>query len=201
LCFQVYGKSTNLQVMKCLSDIMDFSNLGKDHPLYDPSRKNVLGFFKSEIKGTAVGFAGCKSKSYSIKTLENPQGEMTKAKGVNKFSQKNLKFDHYKRVIFSDRMEHRVNQYSLQSKNYINRLIEMDKIAFSSLYDTRYLMCARHSIPYDSWQIEEYLHTGLCQICKIEDDRKEKQIQCDNQLLHALHFFDANDFDERLFDL
>jgi len=201
LCFQVFGMSSNYEVLHSLSKIMDYSNLGEDHPLYDPSRKNELGYFKSEISGTATGFAGCKAKSYSIKTLENPEGEMTKAKGVNKFSQKNLKFDHYKRVIFSDRAEHIVNQYSLQSKNYINRLVEMNRVAFSSLYDTRFLMCPVHSIPYHSWQIDEYLHSGKCTMCKMDDNRKKIQNEIDNQSLNSLKYFDPSTFDIDLFDL
>jgi len=104
--------------------------------------------------------------SYAVATAEKPEGAFTKAKGVKKAAQREIRFSHYKDVVKLNKLEHRVTQFSLQSKNYLNRLMENNKIAFSSLYDTRYLICPIHSIPYHyTKMVKEYLTTGECPLC------------------------------------
>lgn len=69
LCFQILECPKADLALERLQPIMDYSNLDKDHELYDEGRKNVLGFFKSEIKGTPIAFAGVKAKRWVLKRV------------------------------------------------------------------------------------------------------------------------------------
>lgn len=71
------GPLTKIEVYEKLKDILDFSNFQKDHPLYDASRMNKLGFWKDECKGQDIQeFAGAASKSYALQiSMNNPDDD------------------------------------------------------------------------------------------------------------------------------
>lgn len=62
LCFQIRHIGDADTALEMLAPIMDFSNLPPSHRLFDDSRKNALGYFKSEISDVPKAFAGVKAK-------------------------------------------------------------------------------------------------------------------------------------------
>jgi hypothetical protein len=138
-----------------IRDVMDFSNYPDRHPLRNDRHKNQLGLIKNELPGAQclTSFAGVKPKTYAVMTATDGQ-VMSKAKGVKRQKIKSLRFADYKKVILGAE-SFRVKQMGLLAKDYINRLVESNKVAFSSLYDQRWLLCARHTCPYGSVLIEK----------------------------------------------
>ena len=64
-------------------DLYDTSNYPKDHPLFSPANKKVLGKIKDECGGLAIEeVVAVRSKMYSIKKAEKKN--IGKAKGVKK---------------------------------------------------------------------------------------------------------------------
>lgn len=43
-----------------------------------------------------------------------------------------------------------VRQNTITAKDHINKMIKSNKIAFNSFDDKRFLLCAKHSVPYGS---------------------------------------------------
>lgn len=146
-----------------LHDVLDYSNFPKDDPRYTPDKKNQLGYLKCEVNGDEhiVKFAGVKAKSYMVKTNKTA---VSKAKGVKKGVKDSILFEDYKRVIMGA-MEHEITQYSLLAKNYVNRMVKMNKVAFTSLDDKRFQLCEVHSVPYGSRMSLTPKH-GKCILCK-----------------------------------
>ena len=63
--------------------MFDFSEYPINSKFYDPTNKKVLGKMKDEFKGQIIsGFAGLKSKVYSLTSVDDKK--VSKAKGVNK---------------------------------------------------------------------------------------------------------------------
>ena len=96
--------------------------------------------------------------------LEGGKEDMAKAKGVKRSSKTKIPFDRYKSSVVES-VAHEVEQYSIMPKNYVNRIVKSRKVAFSSLYDQRYLLCRIHSVPYGSILIRGLKRTGLCFMC------------------------------------
>ena len=70
-------------------NLFDFSDNPLDSKFFDLVNKKAIGKMKDEFKGRIVSeFVGIKSKIYSLIGVDD--GEVTKAKGVNKKSIKNL---------------------------------------------------------------------------------------------------------------
>ena len=150
-----------------LSHIMDFSNYSSDHPRYDQSRKNVVGFLKNELPhAPLVKFVGLRSKTYAIKTDDDRLE--TRAKGVKRATKKHLRYEDFARCL-EEVCAKRVVQRSIQSVNHVNRLMESEKVAFSSFDDKRYLLCPIHSTPYGSILIKHQKRTGECYFCEHPD--------------------------------
>ena len=65
-------------------DYMDFSNLPRDHPLYDTRNKMVVGKWKDEMAGLILKeFIGLRSKCYSILYRGKVITTMTTAKNLS----------------------------------------------------------------------------------------------------------------------
>lgn len=128
------------EIYEALSPIMDFSNFPTDHLRYDPSRMNLLEFWKDEMKGCELeAFAGTASKSYSLKVGEiggMKKREDSKCKGVARGYRKTIPFEAYKKCVLS-MAEHRVHQFTIQSKNHRIMTVGMDRKAFSTFDDKR----------------------------------------------------------------
>ena len=149
-----------------LTSVMDFSNLPPDDPLYDSTRQNVVGFLKLEtdINDPVVNFVGLRAKTYAFETL-NSKLE-SRCKGVKKAVKRAIRFESFLRCIESKNMEY-ITQYSITSKDHVNRLVSVNKIAFSSYEEKRFLMCAIHSVPYNSIFIKYFYESGQkCFMCE-----------------------------------
>jgi hypothetical protein len=132
-----------------LEDVMDFSNFKPDSEFFDMTRKNDVGYLKSENTSGLkyVAFAGLKSKSYCLK-LENEDIE-SRAKGVKASSRKHLSFNDYKETVLTPK-EKIVEQHTFLSRAHNIRMVRSTKTAFTTLDDKRYATCAIHSTPYGS---------------------------------------------------
>lgn len=132
-----------------LSHVMDFSNYDESHSLHNSERKNVPGYLKNELpREKVLRVAAIRSKAYSIETDKDVQA---RCKGVRKCEVDKIPFSAYSKCVKGRKpKEHRVEQYNIQSKGHVNRLLRMEKLSFSSFDDKRYLLCGSHSVPYGS---------------------------------------------------
>ena len=149
-----------------LTPVMDFSNLPKDDPLYDPRRQNVAGFMKLEtdINDPVVRFVGLRAKTYAFETKKSKME--SRCKGVKKAVKKNIRFESFLRCVESKNLEY-ITQYSIMSKDHVNRLVSVNKVAFSSYEEKRFLLCAIHSVPYGSILIRQFYDSGQkCFMCE-----------------------------------
>ena len=133
LCLRVTGKLTKDQVLDKLADVMDYSNYPKDHPRYSQARQNQLRYWKDEMKGSnLVEFVGLASKTYSMRiSTDGVESTQSKCKGVGKGFRKRIPFPDYKKCVVGIN-SHRVNQYSIQSRDHIIRTMKFDRLCFSS---------------------------------------------------------------------
>lgn len=156
--------SSSEEVVLKLESVMDFSNYPIDHPLYNSTRKNKLGYIKNEVPGSEIiAFVGLKSKTYAFKTRDKLH---SRAKGVKKIYKESIPFQRYLDCVKNIRSES-VTQVSIQSKKHQNILVSGDRVAFNSFDDKRYLMCSIHSVPYGSYYIQKMKEEGgKCYFCK-----------------------------------
>ncbi len=165
----IRGATTDEVCLK-LSDIFDFSNYPKDHRLFDDSRKNMVGLLKNEMSmaGEVAAFAGIRSKSYSLQTERDAATDvcsLARAKGVCKRYRNKLGFDVFKSCL-TDLHTVKVRQRTLLAKDRINRIVETEKVCFSSFDDKRFLMpCGIHSCPYGSKLIQYCNSKNSCFFC------------------------------------
>lgn len=159
-------KSTD-DIVEALSDVMDFSNYAPSHPFFSDCKKAWVGYLKNEVpKDTIVKFVGLRAKTYAFKTvLEELHA---RAKSVRSVYKKRISFEDYYRCI-QEMRQHVVRQVGIISQNHINKLVQSDRVAFSSFDDKRYLLCAVHSVPYGSFLIEESKKTNTCIFCECPD--------------------------------
>ncbi len=154
---------SEMEVMKKLKHVMDFSNFPSDHKLHDESVKNRTGFLKNEMPTNPIyEVVGVRSKTYAIRSGKSME---SRCKGVKEAAKKRIPFEAYKKCV-TDFCEQTVMQYSIQSKTHVNRLVKQNKVAFSSFDDKRYLLCGKHSVPYGSVVIKKSKKLGACYICK-----------------------------------
>uniref|UniRef100_A0A158P4I1 DNA-directed DNA polymerase n=1 Tax=Tetranychus urticae TaxID=32264 RepID=A0A158P4I1_TETUR len=136
----IYNIKTNegSTVLKEFSDIMDFSNYPKDHPLYNNKNEKAIGFIKDEMGGKRIEeFIALKPKLYALKTAE---GEKKKAKGIQKNTvNKTITFKQYEECLW-DEIIPIANQKRLQSKDHVINMIENKKIVMTPFDDKRYLL-------------------------------------------------------------
>lgn len=146
LCFSVPSTSTESALSK-LDDIMDYSNYASTHPMHNKKNASQLGFWKDEMCGVRIEeFVGLRSKTYALRTKNKTQST---CKGVVKGYRKTITFADYKNCLLGVK-KFKIRQYAIQSKNHVIRLSSVNKVAFSSFDDKRLLLCAKHSVPYNS---------------------------------------------------
>jgi hypothetical protein len=137
------------EVMRRLSPIMDFANLPVWHPLYNTDRHRLPGYLKNEVPLTAIVEAvALKSKTYALRTNLNDVA-VGKAKGVTEASRRRLTMDSYRKCL-QQMCKVEVVERNLRSSKHINQLLRSRKVAFSSFDDKRFLLCPKHSVPYNS---------------------------------------------------
>jgi hypothetical protein len=164
-CLQVVSPMSELEIFEKLSPIMDFSNYPSSHPLYNPTRKNCLGYWKDELKsGVMTEFVGLASKTYSMthKSPEGLPGFDSKCKGVGKGFRKEIPFTEFKNCLTSIK-DYQVRHFAIRAQDHVIRTVTGTRKCFSSFDDKRYLLnCGIHSEPYGSVYICE---DSFCEIC------------------------------------
>ena len=124
--------------LKGIAEHFDFSNLPSDHPLYDPSRKDVVGLLKDEFKGEHIQeFIGLRSKMYS---LESGDGKTSaKAKGIPKsVTKRKLPHDMFREALVNQN-PCSVEFHQLVSKKHVVSVTKQTKKALSAYDDKRYI--------------------------------------------------------------
>ena len=172
---------TNNEVMKRLSSVMDFSNLPKNHVLFDLKNARLPGLLKNEVPdGAIIEVVAVKPKAYALQTISNEDLDQTvrtakkirylnlrkdyinkhlkikidsRAKGVKRAVKDKLPFSHFKSCVTGNTDYVQVYQRSLQSKTHRNYLQEALRVAMTPLDDKRYQLCNIHSTPYGSYLI------------------------------------------------
>ena len=98
-------------------DIFDNSETCREN-LIDSTNMKVPGKFKDETKGIAIKeVVALGAKSYSYITVNDK--EDCKAKGIKKANiKKDLNHEIYKDCLFNSRMDMKVTQYNIESKNH-----------------------------------------------------------------------------------
>lgn len=162
--------------LKLLGDMIDYSNYPTAHPLHCDLNKNKLGLFKDELKGsTLVELVGLRSKTYSLKIKPYHAPNECKineeftikstAKGVRAGYKKTIPFSEFKRCIETVARVN-VTQYHIQSKLHCLSTNRVQKCAWTSFDDKRYLFeCGIHSTPYGSSLIN---NDNICPYCELE---------------------------------
>ena len=164
LAIESSEKRSNLEKIK---EIIDFSNYPPDHKYYDEKNKNKLGFWKDELQGKKMTeFCGLRSKTYAfrIKKSKNHHELQSKCKGITKAYKKKIRFEDYKKCVQSF-AKVSITQYQIRSKSHKIFTAKIQKAAFSSFDDKRYLMsCGLHSVGYGSCLINNDSQT--CFFCE-----------------------------------
>jgi hypothetical protein len=171
LCMTVYNEKNPA---KKLGELMDFSNFPKDHPQFDMSNAFQLGKWKDEMQGNEISeYVGLRAKSYSLKIRQRNEGGRVQplfkvkntCKGVKKAYKTNITFANYLNCIKSVK-SHSVVQYNFKSSTHEISTIRVNRVAFSSFDDKRYLCpCSVHSLPYGSKFIKYVEETNKCPLC------------------------------------
>ena len=132
----------------------DFSNLPRDHPLYDASKKDQVGLLKDEFKGQRVlEFVGLRSKMYSV--LDENRKTTAKAKGIPKsVTKRELPHQLYKDALFAQQ-PCSVTFHQIVSRNHIVEVKQQTKKALNAYDDKRYI-CD------DGITTRAYGHYSLC---------------------------------------
>jgi hypothetical protein len=157
----------NTNSLSKIKHILDFSNYSPDSNFYNEKNKNELGFWKDELQGdNMTEFCGLRSKTYAFLINEKNKKQVlhSKCKGVTKSYRKKIKFSAYKKCIQSF---HKVSitQFQIRAKKHKVFTAKINKLAFSSFDDKRYLMkCGVHSLGYGSCLIKHMNEKcGFCE--------------------------------------
>ena len=112
----------------------DFSGYLLNSKFFDPANKKVIGKMKDEFKGKIISeFVGLKSKMYSLISVDD--GEVTKAKGVNK----KMRHKEFVDVLFNKKVM-RHNMKRIRSRLDKIRTYSVCKISLSCFDDKRYVL-------------------------------------------------------------
>lgn len=152
-------------VVSQLAPVMDFSNYDPNHPFFDDKRAKMPGLLKNEMpKCKILEVVALKPKTYALRTDKNDV--KTTCKGVVGSVREKIPFEAFRECI-RELKAHEVTQYTINSKNHINRLLQSRRIAFTSLDDKRHQTCAIHSTPYGSAFIQKDNTCFFCQTLAI----------------------------------
>ena len=115
--------------MEKLHSIMDFSNYPQDHPLFNDSVKNKTGYLKNETPSqTITEVVGVRSKIYAYRAeSEKEKAILRRCKGVKKSARDLIPFEKFLQCVLHSSNQFHVEQFSIQSKNHVNRLTKIKK--------------------------------------------------------------------------
>ena len=133
--------------LKNLEDIFDFSNLDKNHKLFNNKNKKVIGEFKIETpKNIWIDkFICLRSKMYAFKCGDNSKNKL---KGISKSRSKNIKFEEYYNCLFGKEYQQECDNYILRSINHEMILQKVKKSTLSIFDDDR---CYINNIESKPW--------------------------------------------------
>ena len=136
--------------LKNLEDIFDFSNLDKNHELYNEKNKKIIGKFKIETpKNIWIDeFICLRSKAYSFKCKDNDE-DKNKIKGISKSQSKHIKFEEYYNCLFGGEYQKECKNYTIRSINHEMIPQEIKKSTLSIFDDKRCYINNIESIPWN----------------------------------------------------
>lgn len=150
------------EVAEKLKIVMDFSNYPPDHRLFSSQYKNKPGYLKNELPNDEIlEVVGVRSKTYAIRTKNSIT---SRCKGVKAYAKNKIPFSAFVNCV-KNLDEVLVQQFTIQSKSHVNRLMKIRKVAFSSFDDKRFLLCGIHSVPYGSKYIQLSKDLNQCFMC------------------------------------
>ena len=122
--------------LKNLQDLFDFSNLDKNHELFNNKNKKVVGKFKLETpKNIWIDeFVALRSKCYAFKCGND---SMNKLKVISNSQSKNIKFEEYYNCLFGREYQKECDNYILRSINHDMVLQKVKKSTLSIFDDKR----------------------------------------------------------------
>ena len=130
-----------------IRDHFDFSNFPPSHPLYDTSKRAVIGKFKDEAEGKPIKeFIGLRSKCYSILVGDGKQ-KHTSAGVKTEVSKKLLKHEQYRKTLqgpsFIQRVgqfeDYYINQKTFRSYNHTLKTVNVKKVGLTRYDDKRWV--------------------------------------------------------------
>ena len=133
--------------LKNLEDIFDFSNLDKNHELFNNKNKKVIGKFKIETpKNIWIDeFICLRSKMYAFKCGGDSKNKL---KGISKSQSKNIKFEEYKKCLDGEEYQRECDNYIIRSINHEMVLQKVKKSTLSIFDDKR---CYINNIESKPW--------------------------------------------------
>lgn len=119
-------------------DVLDTSDYPREHALYSPTNKKVIGKFKDEMNGSPISeFVGLRSKMYSIKCEER---EIKRAKGISKTVVcKKMKHKHYWNALFNETVTVE-EQNAIKSIDHVTTSVVQKKRGLSCYDDKRFIL-------------------------------------------------------------
>jgi hypothetical protein len=153
------------EFLERIRHVVDFSNYDASHRLFDPSKAKELGFVKNEVpRAEITRFVGLRSKSYAFQTDRDDL--YVKAKGVRGPFKRSITFEAMAACLLpGGAPQHKVDYVQIRSEAHVPGLVFGRKTAFSAFDDKRYLLCAKHSVPYGSRLIALSEEGGECYFC------------------------------------
>jgi len=133
LCYHI-RKQDIFEIIKNNKSYFDLSDYPKDHELYDPTNKKVIGKFKNESISQITEFVGLRAKLYAY-SVDGDDKKHIKCKGVkNCVVKKELNIERYRNCLFS-RKSDKVNQNGIRSYGHQIYTETINKTALSALDD------------------------------------------------------------------
>ena len=136
LCYEIKTDDVYQDMLQNI-DLFDTSEYARDHPLYSPTNKKVLGKMKDETHGIPIQeFVGLRPKMYSILYMENDkQVEKKTAKGIKKsVTKRKLRHANYKECLF-EKKRTMTSMNQIRSQYHEIYSIKLNKIGLSPYDD------------------------------------------------------------------
>jgi len=133
LCYHFKGFDI-FDFMKNNKQHFDLSDYPKDHALYCPDNKTVIGKFKNETsEKQIIEFIGLRPKLYSLKTDDGK--EKKTCKGVKKYVVKNkINIDDYRNTLYTHENKE-ITQNGIRSYGHEIYTESVNKVALSCYDD------------------------------------------------------------------
>jgi hypothetical protein len=141
LCYHI-KRQNPYEIIKQNKNLFDLSAYPKNHELYDPTNKKVIGKMKNEsVDGDVhyiTEFVGLRSKLYSYLTEDSE--EHKRCKGVKRSVVANdIKFQEYKNTLFN-RQQVSIKQNGFRSYKHQLFTETVSKVALSFNDDKSYIL-------------------------------------------------------------